>query len=72
LGRSAAGSRYKKGMGRIRIVGRIKVGTWIRVFIRMYIGVFIRVFIRVRIRIGIRIRIRIRIRNIWRLGLKGV
>ena len=60
MGRSAAGSRYKKGMGRIRIVGRIKAGTWIRVFIR--------VFIRVRIRIGIRIRIR----NRWRLGLKGV
>ena len=56
------GGRDRKSMGRIRIMGRIKAGTGIRVFIR--------VFIRVRIRI--RIRIRMRIRNRCRLGLKGV
>lgn len=58
------GGRDRKSMGRIRIMGRIKAGTGIRVFIRE----FIRVFIRVRIRV----RIRIRIRNRCRLGLKGV
>ena len=64
LGRNALGGRDRKSMGRIRIMGRIKAGTGIRVFIR--------VFIRVRIRIRIRIRIRMRIRNRCRLGLKGV
>ena len=54
------GGRDRKSMGRIRIMGRIKAGTVIRVFIREFIRVFIRV------------RIRIRIRNRCRLGLKGV
>ena len=58
------GGRDRKSMGRIRIMGRIKAGTGIRVFIR--------VFIKVRIRIRIRSRIRIRIRNRCRLGLKRV
>ena len=62
------GGRDRKSMGRIRIMGRIKAGTGIRVFIRVFIMVFIRVFIRVRIRT----RIRMRIRNRCRLWLKGV
>ena len=52
------GGRDRKSMGRIRIMGRIKAGTGIRVFIRVFIRV--------------RIRIRMRIRNRCRLGLKGV
>ena len=54
------GGRDRKSMGRIRIMGRIKAGTGIRVFIRVFI------------RVSIRIRIRMRIRNRCRLGLKGV
>ena len=52
------GGRDRKSMGRIRIMGRIKAGTGIRVFIRVFIRVSI--------------RIRMRIRNRCRLGLKGV
>ena len=70
MGRSALGGRDRKNMGWIRIMGRIKAGTGIRVFIRVFIRVIIGV--RIRIRIVIRMRIRMRIRNRCRLGLKGV